>query len=183
MSKQFCSSCGKQIETDSKFCVYCGQQTAPSVTQTEETPQSPDAHIKRKNWFFVGGIVAVIIVVFFIFSKDSPEKVAENFVDHVASYEIKKAHNMLARDADEYLRDELEWMLDEIKDDPSFIDEGMEYAKEAGYAVTDFSIHDTDVSDDFASIEGKVTYSDDDTETIYIELVKEDGKWKVQDSY
>jgi len=188
MDKQFCSECGSQVPLDGKFCTACGHPVSASLAEQREyvqpSIQSTGSQEKQTTnntrWFLVGGAIIIgIIALFMINSKDSPEKVAENFVEYMAEFKLEKAKSLLARDADEYLKDEIDWMIEVLKDDPSLLDEQEDY----GYNVKNFKITDIDKGSTYTYIYGTITYVNGETEEIDIDLLKEDGKWKIEDSY
>lgn len=194
MSNQFCSNCGAQIPSDSKFCTSCGheihaaQPKQPHQTSTYQEPMNTTGNPPQKpnnNRRFILGAVAVIaIIAFFIFNKeDTPEQVAEKFVDHLSNFELAKVKDLLAHDADEYLKEEINWMLDEINSDPNVIKEAKEEQNEDGYKVKSFITTDVDEEEHYAYVYIELTYENGDTEVIDVDLLKENGQWKVEDSY
>ncbi len=177
MSQKFCSKCGSPLQPDSKFCMSCGHSVSPNITE------KPVNHSNNK-WIFIGVAAVVAILALFMLNKnDSPEKIATKFVEHMSNFEYEKAKDLLARDADEYFKDEIDWIIDEIKDDPSVMDEQKEYAEEYGYKIESFKVTDVDEEEDYAFVYGDITYVNGETESIDIDLLKENKKWKVEDSY
>lgn len=188
MENKFCSNCGTHIPPDSNFCTSCGQPV--STTQAEQPIQStsPSEHAPKKptnnKWFLIGAAVFIAIIAFFIFNKeDTPEKVAEDFVKHMANYDIQKVKDLLAHDADEYFKEGINWTLHELKDDPGFLDEEKEYAEENGYKIVTFKVTDVEEGEDYAYVYVQVTYNNGETENIDVDLLKENGEWKVEDTY
>lgn len=54
----FCSSCGKKITENSKFCKYCGaKQTEGELKENENINKSKKSFFRNKRqkaWFFYG---------------------------------------------------------------------------------------------------------------------------------
>jgi len=187
MNKQFYSECGSQIPLDSKFCTSCGHPVSASLAEQREHVQpsvqstgSQEQQTNNNKWFLVGGAIIIgIIALFMINSKDSPEKVAENFVQYMATFKLEKAKSLLARDANEYLREEIDWMIEALKDDPDWTKEQESY----GFKLKNFKVTDVDEGYTYTYVYGTITFVNGETEDIDIDLVKENGKWKVEDTY
>ena len=45
----FCSKCGKQIEDDSAFCMFCGNQITPMIQNVKVIPE-PEAVSSRTSY-------------------------------------------------------------------------------------------------------------------------------------
>lgn len=189
MHKQFCSECGSQIPFDSKFCTSCGHPVSASASQPEQQEHvqpsiqpvgGQEQKTNNTKWLLIGGAIIIgIIALFMINSKDSPEKVAEKFVEYMTDFKLEKVKDLLARDADEYLKDDIDLMLESLKNDPTLIEEQESY----GYNIKNFKITDVDKGSTYTYVYGTITYMNGETEDIDIDLVKEDGKWKVEDTY
>ncbi|WP_300558109.1 zinc ribbon domain-containing protein [Companilactobacillus sp.] len=70
----YCTNCGKKLEPEDKFCVYCGAkrdiQQNPSLTnpdtQSKNNDQESDNNSEDNNhstWGIVGGVITVIYVI------------------------------------------------------------------------------------------------------------------------
>lgn len=63
----FCQKCGKEIENDTKFCPYCGNQIAitpqpQQIKNDDPVEQKPDKKKKKVRWL-IGAIAAVMIII------------------------------------------------------------------------------------------------------------------------
>lgn len=112
-------------------------------------------------------------------SKDSPEKVAEDFVSYMANFKLEEAKKLLAEDVDEYLKNEIDEMIETLKEHPNFTNEQGDH----GYKMKDFTVTDVDEGSTYTFVHGTITYVNGETESIVIDLLEENGKWKVEDSY
>lgn len=132
-------------------------------------------------YLYIGIAVAIAIIAYLFVGKNSPEKVAEDFVYKFASFELEDAKKLLTSDGDAWIHDEIDWMIDEMKEYPREAKEQIKQAKEEGFIVKDFKVTDKNKSKRSASITADVTMKNGDEDTVYIELEKESGKWKIID--
>lgn len=194
MSKQFCSSCGKEIPRGSKFCTNCGnavgqasEQATPVNMQASTPNQQPQQQQStpkpnNKMWVYIGIAAAVAIFAYVLLGKNSPEKVAEDFVHHFSAFELEDARKLLSKDGDSWIHDEIDWMIDEMKEYPEEYKRQISDAKKEGFVIKNVKITDKDVSKNNASITAEVTMENGDRDTVYVDLIKESGKWKVEDA-
>lgn len=197
MDKKFCGNCGKDIQAESKFCIHCGaslqvhqtneqQSNEPQLNQqpvnqyqTNQQPSSDKPFWKKYKWAFAGIAAIVIIFVIVQMQNNKPETVAEKFVEHISNADIDKAYDMIAINADEYFREDFRDMLQYYRQNKQ--EARRELMEEMNFKS--FSVKDIErYGKSQVSVTGEV-YMDDDMEEIYIDLIKEKGKWKVEDAY
>lgn len=183
MSTQFCSSCGEKIAGDSSFCPNCGksvnqaaQQATPEITETNDS-RTQAAKSKNKIWLYGALAVAAAIFIFVTFVNPGPEKVAEEFVILVGSFEFEKAQKLTSKH--DYMYNEIEYVLEELRSNQVNFKDQLEYAKEEGLVIESLVINDNDQTKDTATIRGVARHKNGDYNDVYMELVKESGKWKV----
>ncbi len=133
-------------------------------------------------WVYIGIAAAVAIFAYILLGKNSPEKVAEDFVHHFSAFELEDARKLLSKDGDSWIHDEIDWMIDEMKEYPEEYKRQISDAKKEGFVIKNVKITDKDVSKNNASITAEVTMENGDRDTVYVDLIKESGKWKVEDA-
>lgn len=62
----FCAKCGKEIDNDSTFCPYCGQETDAPVEKRGGI-QKPKVSVKMPNKKVLGGIGVAVVAVLLVF--------------------------------------------------------------------------------------------------------------------
>ena len=203
MSQNFCGNCGNKVTLDGKFCEHCGAplnkkkpitQSSSSSEKREEgsentarenqqqlapQPSANQPFLKKYKWAFIG--VAAIVIIFMIFQKqhNKPDAVAETFVDHIRHADIEEAYDLIAYNADEDLLDNFEEALDYYEADKQTAKR--ELQEEIDFES--FSITGVEYEGkDRAEVTGKI-YMEQDSEEVYIDMIKEKGNWKVQTLY
>lgn len=184
MTQKFCSSCGEKVVGENTFCSDCGQpvtemsnEVKSNVQQTPPQPMSQKAN--HNKWIYIGIAAIIIIIAYFSFTKSTPEKVAEEFVESLFSLDLENAKDLLAASADEDIVDEIEWLLKELRYDPEGAKEELEEIKKEGYTLDKFIVRDETKTKDFATLSVDMSLKNGEEDTGYIELVKESGKWKI----
>ena len=182
MNQRYCKECGNELLPESVFCSHCGQKIEQenSPVQQQTAVQQQPVFWKKYKWAVVGiGVISLILIIFLV-QKDDPEKVAEKFVEHVGNAEIDKAYDLMTVEAGRDFRDDFEDMLE-------FYDGDKEEARRdmlENVDIRSFEISDVEkLSKNDVEITGDVYYGDGDEEQIIIEITKENGKWKVKDTY
>lgn len=203
MNQNFCGNCGDKVTSGGKFCEHCGaplnkkkqtSQPSPSSEKGQESskntscenqqqpapqPSSNQPFLKKYKWAFIG--VAAIVIIFMIFQKqhNKPDAVAETFVDHIRHADIEEAYDLIAYNADEDLLDNFEEALDYYEADKQTAKR--ELQEEIDFES--FSITGVEYEGkDHAEITGEI-YMEQDSEEVYIDMIKEKGNWKVQTLY
>lgn len=180
MNKQFCSECGYDITEPSKFCPSCGHpistSTAPMQQANTAQPlqQSPQGKKSNNNKLFA--IIAGVIVVgaiFFFMQKDAPEDVAKEFFEHVMSFDIKKAEQLISSNPDSSVMDEFQEISESLDSLPIELSGQMKLKHK-------FTVLNVKKSSNKATVHATVSLLDFGFEDeASFQLVKEKGKWKI----
>ncbi|CAM3385762.1 zinc-ribbon domain-containing protein [Marinicrinis lubricantis] len=205
----FCSNCGSQMSNDSAFCPNCGTKVTPSaIPQTTDTPNevepsntaqqppiappaaqapyaapspsSPVGKLSRNQLISIVAGAAVIVIIAIIWltggkDQSSPEAAVKSFIeatddaDAEAMLELFHPDSMPGGDATRKLAAAaLQAQLEESEMD-----------------VTDYEILDVEEDGDYASVTYRIEYEqfgEKDEEEDTLELVKEDGKWYLDEN-
>jgi len=126
----FCIKCGKQLESDSQFCVSCGAKAVPDnlptddskpvAGQTKKTQAPPAASsgatifgMQRKLVLIFGGVIAVLLAVIIgliiFIAREPSNRPRSVHVDRVASGFINNRTNMTVGDAFEQVFNDFVW--------------------------------------------------------------------------
>jgi uncharacterized membrane protein YvbJ len=171
---------------EEKFCSGCGQPLTASIE--EKTPNKTEINQptnpapKKSNiskWIYIAIALVIAIFAYTSFTKSTPEKVAEEFVESVFSFDFQTAIDLIAHSADEDMAEEIQWMLEELRYDPESAQEELKEMKKEGYILKDVVIRDKSGTKDFTTLYVDMVMENGEKESGYIELVKESGKWKV----
>lgn len=173
-----------------KFCSGCGQpqtsineeggqdlvQNIPGINQ----PAGPASKKPNMNkWIYIGIAVVIAFFAYTFFIKSTPEKVAKEFVESVYSFDFENAMALMAFSADDNIVDEIKWVLEELRYDPESANEELKMMQEEGYIIKQLTVRDKTQTKNHARVSIDMVMENGEEDTGYIELVKEDGKWKV----
>lgn len=103
-----CPKCGKEFETEVKFCDECGTpvQTPPPSAPTQQTP--PQNNNIKNGCLGCGGLIAIIIAIIFLISmctssknSEPPEHNTNSYVLYLGDKAKKDAKNSTPEDLQE----------------------------------------------------------------------------------
>lgn len=186
MTHNFCSHCGEKVTIEGKFCAGCGQ----SLTMVDMNKQAsfresavPPITTRKKGnkWIYIIIAAIIVIIAYIFFIKSTPEKVAEEFVVSLFEFDFEKSLDLIAFSADEDVKEEFEWLLEETRYDPKGAREELREMREEGYTLEKFIVRDKRQTKYSATLTVDMILKNGDKDSGYIELIKESGKWKIYD--
>lgn len=198
LNKKFCSSCGEMLNNSGEFCTSCGESlmmTNESKTQTSvpnnvqsEVQNSPEINgtgrsildkINKNKWIYIAIAVVIAIFAYTNLTKSTPEKVSQEFVEAMFTFEAEKAQSLLSYSADEDLVDEIEWLLENMREYPNDAKDELKEMKKEGFTLKELVIRDESIMKDHATLSVDMVLENGERNPGHIELVKESNKWKI----
>lgn len=182
MSNQFCPNCGKALTDPSNNCPSCGHaiptaspsEQATPIQSQQQTNEGPPTNQPNKNkMFIIIGAIVVALLAFYFLQKDAPEDVAEEFYTRITELDLSGAKELISKDADAYILEEMEDMQEGLKNFPIELADSFKMK-------SNFNVLNVDKDGKEATVEAEISLiSEDFTEEAFFELVKEKGKWKI----
>lgn len=173
----FCPECGEKIDQESVFCPNCGKKVEGV------SPIHPPK--KKKAWqtviigalalFFIGLVIGGYIL---FFKADPPEKVVIRFIKLAGKGDIIEAHKLLSERGKKRLEKEL------LASGKSLAEVQKELKKEIRGTVKDIKeikIENVNI-ETMAVVRSLVVVNGDEAMRTFV-LVKEKGKWRIDEDY
>lgn len=104
---RFCANCGQPVNSAMSFCAHCGSKVSSFDGDTDTQAPEP-AKKKLKKSLLFAGIAAVLvfitgIVTFFLFRNQTPEKIAESYIEAYLKPDLKALYKLFHKDLQDYM--------------------------------------------------------------------------------
>jgi hypothetical protein len=194
MTMNFCPNCGKELSQGEKFCSNCGKRLndnesakPTNLVNSVESLKSKVSDIKskipnpvlnnlksRKGLITIGiVIVAFIIILSFSLGKQSPSDVAKEFIKDTQEENYDKAKELWSKSG-------IDYMISQLGDE-RWINQTMKnFTHRTNGDLDEFEItKEEDYDNESKMIYAKFIFSSGKRSDARLQMVKEDGKWKV----
>ena len=134
---KFCKNCGKELNTDAKFCTECGmsvQEQKNTDTKQTRVPERKPMSPKQKKWIIAGVAAVVLLLGAYKIGQSllSKERLINNFEEALIEEDEKKVAKLL-HSSDKKLeinKDTIKPFMKYYKENPDEIQETVESLKE-----------------------------------------------------
>lgn len=194
----YCANCGEKLIDQAVTCPSCGNEIRQEESKNADrsmqsgavessfpvvppTAPQPGRLLSDQSKRMILVVMAAAALIFLIFkftggagSQSSPEKTVKSFMNAVKKENAKAMVSYISTSSmNEGDRDILVEMFEE-------------QFEEGELNLQDYTIQDVEIDEDTATVEYKVFYMEDgekETEEESFELIKEEGKWFIDEEF
>lgn len=176
MQSRACPRCGAISGADAHFCQICAAPLDQSATSASVAYMG-GAVFSRSRWkpFIIGGAIfavalVALAIVFFVWKSNTPAAVAKKFVLAYAKYDRATMKGLLSKAFLESSGMNLDVDMTEA--------ERATRIKEIG-GLTLFEVTNEEITGDQAVVECNVKFGERPMEKVSMDMIREDGGWKI----